>query len=177
MSNSNIAAMQAAKKAKQEAGEAEILNPLQHAMRDSNSLAKAVKAQCFECVGRGEDSGTRREIGNCTAWRCPLWQHRPYQKQAPKDFGIQQRKAAVAEYAQPSKQAYAAADPTSRRKAVAAFCWDCMGGENPRDKSVHALVENCNSTFPNPQPSGYCGCPFWPHRLKYLSKKQKAASA
>jgi hypothetical protein len=40
----------------------------------ATSRAAAVKLFCLECVGY-----VRPDVTNCTATRCPLYQHRPYQ--------------------------------------------------------------------------------------------------
>jgi hypothetical protein len=147
-------------------------NPLEHAVADPKSVAKAIKATCYDCVGRGEEDGTMREIATCTSWGCPLWQLRPYQKQAPEDFGHAQRQQVIAQYPPKSKQATAAASPKNRLKALRAFCWDCMGGDLPSTPGVLELVYNCTAQFPNPQPSGYCGCPLWPRRQQPKKKQQ-----
>jgi len=39
------------------------------------SPRQAIKAQCLECVGFSRD-----EITTCTAYACPLWEYRPFQK-------------------------------------------------------------------------------------------------
>jgi hypothetical protein len=40
-------------------------------------LSKAVKAKCLDCSCWQPD-----EITNCMVFTCPLWAHRPYQKEA-----------------------------------------------------------------------------------------------
>jgi len=47
------------------------------ALRGVSGKAAAVKAKCQECVNYEE---VRERVGNCTAWTCPLWRFRPYQK-------------------------------------------------------------------------------------------------
>lgn len=39
------------------------------------SPRRAIKAQCLECVGFDRDA-----ITDCTAFACPLWNFRPFQK-------------------------------------------------------------------------------------------------
>jgi hypothetical protein len=59
-------------------GVAERLDPIERARRNPSSRALAIKAKCFDCVGRGADPGWRWWVGNCTA-DCPLVPLRPYQ--------------------------------------------------------------------------------------------------
>ena len=40
------------------------------------SLRKAIDNFCIACVG-----GIKKDVTNCTAPHCPLWQVRPYQKE------------------------------------------------------------------------------------------------
>ena len=47
------------------------------ALRGVSGKAAAVKAKCQECVNYEE---VKDRVGNCTAWTCPLWRFRPYQK-------------------------------------------------------------------------------------------------
>ena len=50
---------------------------LTQAMSGKCSPRTAIKAQCAECNGFD-----RQAITNCTAYACPLWHFRPYQKPA-----------------------------------------------------------------------------------------------
>ena len=59
-------------------GVAERLDPIERARRSPASRAFAIKAKCFDCVGRGADPGWRWQVGNCTV-DCPLVPLRPYQ--------------------------------------------------------------------------------------------------
>lgn len=77
------ALQKAAKRAAEmrEAGEMEILNPLQKSAKNPDSRALALKAKCFECVGGTLESSPenwRNEIRNCTSRICPLLNLRPY---------------------------------------------------------------------------------------------------
>ena len=48
---------------------------------ETTSLSAAIKAKCIDCVCFGATD----DITNCTAWRCPLWNVRPYQKGASEE--------------------------------------------------------------------------------------------
>lgn len=43
--------------------------------RKNGQRKAAIKIFCAECVGY-----ERKEVRNCTALACPLWPHRPYQR-------------------------------------------------------------------------------------------------
>jgi hypothetical protein len=47
-----------------------------HKALNGESKAEALRVKCYECVGF-ED--VKNRVGNCTVWKCPLWQFRPYQ--------------------------------------------------------------------------------------------------
>ena len=55
------------------------LDPIAKARANPKSLRLAVTAKCFECMGGGEDTGTRKLIRACTSSNCPLHPLRPYQ--------------------------------------------------------------------------------------------------
>ncbi len=55
------------------------LDPIAKARANPKSLRLAITAKCFECMGGGEDSGTRKLIRACTSSNCPLHPLRPYQ--------------------------------------------------------------------------------------------------
>ena len=55
------------------------LDPIAKAKANPKSLRLAVTAKCFECMGGGEDTGTRKLIRACTSSNCPLHPLRPYQ--------------------------------------------------------------------------------------------------
>lgn len=56
------------------------LDPIAKAKANPKSLRLAVTAKCFECMGGGEDTGTRKLIRACTSnATCPLHPVRPYQ--------------------------------------------------------------------------------------------------
>ena len=56
------------------------LDPIAKARANPKSLRLAITAKCFECMGGGEDSGTRKLIRGCTSHAtCPLHPVRPYQ--------------------------------------------------------------------------------------------------
>lgn len=60
-------------------GEVERLDPIEKSKRNPKSLRFAITAKCWECMGGGEESGTRRLIRECNAYSCPLHVQRPYQ--------------------------------------------------------------------------------------------------
>jgi len=47
------------------------------ALAGTGGLAGAIKSKCASCVGF-EDVTLR--VGECTAYKCPLWSYRPYQE-------------------------------------------------------------------------------------------------
>lgn len=55
------------------------LDPIAKAKAKPTSLRLAVTAKCFECMGGGEDTGTRKLIRACCSLTCPLHTLRPYQ--------------------------------------------------------------------------------------------------
>jgi hypothetical protein len=60
-------------------------NIVQKSIDQKLSPMKAIKAFCSSCMGMTADStepGLRESIRDCTAGKCPLYRHRPYQ-----DFG------------------------------------------------------------------------------------------
>jgi hypothetical protein len=48
---------------------------LARAMSGKCAPRMAIRAQCAECIGFD-----RQAISDCTAYACPLWHFRPYQK-------------------------------------------------------------------------------------------------
>lgn len=55
-------------------------NPREKAEANPASLRFAINAMCFYCMGDGHDSGYVQSIRECSAPTCPLWPHRPYQR-------------------------------------------------------------------------------------------------
>jgi hypothetical protein len=57
-------------------------NLITRAEKNPNSLAMAINAFCFHCMGGTAnalpDPGWKELIGTCTAPACPLFAHRPY---------------------------------------------------------------------------------------------------
>jgi len=53
-------------------------SPADKSKRNPKSLRLAINAQCAACIGY-PDAGWRREIRNCTAQHCGLWNVRPFQ--------------------------------------------------------------------------------------------------
>lgn len=54
-------------------------NPVQQAEANPTSLKRAVKAFCWTCVGGDGDPGAKFRVRDCTAPKCPLHPHRPWQ--------------------------------------------------------------------------------------------------
>jgi hypothetical protein len=48
--------------------------------RKQGQRKAAIKVFCAECVGY-----ERKEVRDCTATACPLWPHRPYQRDDQRD--------------------------------------------------------------------------------------------
>lgn len=142
-------------KAKRAAGEIEYVDPIERSARNPQSLSLAIKAMCWECVGRNADGDAKRQIGNCTYPGCSLWGLRPYQNWAT-DAGAS---------LEPPHDAH---HGTSRRAAINGKCAECLCGGEQRGH-WRAKIATCPSMFPREQfglatPTGYRGCPLWPHR-------------
>jgi hypothetical protein len=68
-------------RARREAGETIVrLDPMEKAKSKPKSLRLAVSAKCADCVGWHGDPGARGRIRDCTVYKCPLHNVRPYQK-------------------------------------------------------------------------------------------------
>lgn len=52
--------------------------PLERALARPTSLAAAVKAKCWDCVGCGHDPNWRGAVAACEITTCGLWHVRPY---------------------------------------------------------------------------------------------------
>lgn len=137
---------------------ADRLDPIEKARRNTESKALAIAAQCFECVGRGSDPNWRKEVAYCTAYGCSIWPHRPHREQAPADYAAEKREAAVAAYPRDAHSPLraAAAQPQSRRLAIAGKCYECMGSRR--------AVATCPSS----------GCPLWHVRPSWKDGGNKA---
>lgn len=55
-------------------------NPHEQALAKPTSRAKAVRAKCWDCQGRGADAAWQRHVRECTVTICPLWHIRPYRE-------------------------------------------------------------------------------------------------
>lgn len=60
-----------------ESGELIRLDPIQKAEANPHSLRAAINGKCWDCA-----CGQRVEISNCRVTKCPLWNVRPYQRDA-----------------------------------------------------------------------------------------------
>ena len=58
-----------------------VLDPIERAKTEPKSLRRAINAKCYECQGEDADPSWQWRVGNCEIPDCPLWPHRPYQKQ------------------------------------------------------------------------------------------------
>jgi hypothetical protein len=54
-------------------------NPVEQSQANPTSLKRAVKAFCWTCVGGDGDPGAKFRVRDCTAPKCPLYPHRPWQ--------------------------------------------------------------------------------------------------
>lgn len=63
-----------------------LLNPIEKARRNPQSLRLAVNGKCYDCVGAGHDPNPRGAIRDCAISDCTLWPVRPYQR---RDSGIE----------------------------------------------------------------------------------------
>jgi len=57
----------------------QIVDPIERARRKPTSLRAAITAKCWDCIGGYADKHPRQRIADCTASKCPLHPHRPYQ--------------------------------------------------------------------------------------------------
>jgi hypothetical protein len=74
-------------------------NPILRAMAKPKSMRAAINAMCAACMGCTVDHmerGFRREIRNCTAPHCPLFNFRPYQGQEAPKSGLESEETAEA---------------------------------------------------------------------------------
>lgn len=51
------------------------LDPMEKAKLNPKSKVLAIRAYCWDCAG-----GNRTEVTLCPSTNCPLWLHRPWQK-------------------------------------------------------------------------------------------------
>jgi len=72
--------MVAARAARDSMASKTILNPLEKAIANPKSKSLAIKAKCFDCMGKGYDKGWKLAIKHCNCLDCPLHPFRPYQK-------------------------------------------------------------------------------------------------
>lgn len=57
-----------------------VLNPVERAKANPNSLKAAIKAACWVCVGTDADPGAKFRVRDCAVGeKCPLYPHRPWQ--------------------------------------------------------------------------------------------------
>ena len=57
-----------------------LLNPIEKARRNPQSLRLAINGQCYGCVGAGHDPNPINAIRECEIKDCTLWPVRPYQR-------------------------------------------------------------------------------------------------
>lgn len=167
---------QAANKALREAGKIERLSVVDRAAKTSPpSKAVAIKAMCWDCVGRGDGAGAKADIAKCSAFDCPIWPLRPWKHLADEGWGSAQRAAAIdaLDDGHPTKKA--AQEEESRRKAIDAKCYECMGGEDCTSVQLRTLIATCSAHFPQGSQGEYRGCPIWPHR-RWKTVGQRGAS-
>ena len=142
----NLHALETARNRLREAKEAGIVikhaSPMEKAADRKRSYPLAARAMCWHCVGEGADVNAKETIRHCSQPPCPLWPLRQWQAQTVlKQEHIRKR------ISKNDPMATAAEDPTSYRKAIAAKCYECMGGSK-------LLVHLCTST----------GCPLHTRR-------------
>lgn len=80
MLNDGLKLAQEAVQERLKAGLKGYADPIEKHLQDPLSKAKAIKAKCFDCVGRGWDPNWKKAVGNCSCLDCPLYTVRPYQK-------------------------------------------------------------------------------------------------
>ena len=62
-----------------------ILNPIEKARCNPQSLRYAINGKCFDCVGAGNDPNPRGAIRECAISDCTLHPVRPYQRHDVED--------------------------------------------------------------------------------------------
>ena len=117
------------------------MNPIEKALKHP-SYPNAVAGICYDCMGgHGDDANTKKAVSarvrECHLCRCPLWTVRPWRpvEQQAQDLATAQacrqqadesRALDLIELAnKTAKTAYA--HPTSKRQAIQAYCWQCLG--------------------------------------------------
>lgn len=63
------------------------MTPHEQALANPTSKAKAIRAKCWDCQGRGADPAWQRHVRECTVQLCPLWHVRPYRSKDEKFTG------------------------------------------------------------------------------------------
>lgn len=56
------------------------MNPRDQALAKPQSKTAAIRAMCWDCLGRGADGNWQKAIRECEIVKCPLHHVRPYQK-------------------------------------------------------------------------------------------------
>lgn len=56
-----------------------VLDPVDRLKTKPWSNALAVRAYCWQCQGEGKNQNTRRDVAECSAAKCGLWDVRPWQ--------------------------------------------------------------------------------------------------
>lgn len=57
-----------------------VLDPMEKARQNPKSKTLAIRAYCFDCCG-----GNKQEVTLCPSKNCPLWVHRPWQKNSKEE--------------------------------------------------------------------------------------------
>jgi len=127
------------------------VNLMQRAARNPKSKKYAMVARCVQCEHGVDDEGWHERIRNCRA-KCALHALRPYQA-GDEDDGADKpfdEQASVGTSFDPAIKALS--NPKSRRLAINAYCWDCMGGG--KQANVQRTIQEC----------GISGCMIHPVR-------------
>lgn len=156
-------------------------NPILRALKNPDSVADAIRAYCYDCMGgHPSNVGTKTEFVNrirdCDLLHCALWLHRPYQDGAEKAANIAAAETAAKQLPRLTgtgdvdlTDTYAR-NPQARRKALNAKCWQCIGGRT--DAAPRKQISNCQCEFNSQNPGG---CPLWPQRRRQKFGKDQEA--
>lgn len=103
------------------AGKTMVIQLYRRALDNPKSLAFATHARCVQCSHGTDNEGWVDRVRYCRPRRCALHAVRPYQDST--------------------------GEKLSRRKAISAYCWDCMGGQeggrSGANGNVRKLIHEC----------------------------------
>ena len=118
---------------------------MRRAIDNPKSKKFAIIGRCVQCVHGVDDEGWRERIRSCDPVACALHPVRPYQSgdddEGATDAAETTARKELVKATSFDPVAKAAADPHSRRKAINAYCWQCMGGGS--HPNVQHMIAGC----------------------------------